>query len=1125
MIMAKKSLRAAFAITAGLLFSGSTAYAQQAETTQNHSADNDNRPPQSAPTKAEIDKYYYRAFTMTKYHLVQQGSRFLPYLSDDQKVKINQMLIRRGGFQKNMFSANITAKEIQTFLSYLPDDQKAALIETTTKNIMENTVDTWHNLGLLLTINTADQHQNILDKALRDIDGNYIYSFADFILPYLHRDMKRSLQVDIIQNLHQHPEVSLIYLHKYYPLIDDDLKDSLIDAIVANMNTAQYIDQLRWHSLGDVLSPKHMADLSHAATAAITEHVNDAINMAKTRFPNDPQQIKKTLREKEYYTFTTVIIEAPHIVPHLNDEDKSHYADSLVHILTYYGTPPPLKELSGLFSKDNEEKLRRVISDTYQEMIATAPQYHMRHINNIYRVLPFLSKAERIQALDNVLQMFEASSDYVVGPEHFAPYLDSFPDMPPALQDRYVQKIYNVVKTLKHNGWERDLYRTLMARRDILPDTFLQQSRELLLDNLNEHLFMIPALMEDANAAEKERIKNTLHTTIMDAESYHDLDKLMRYLSYYINYISKSEIDIVHKRIAERYLTDPSVIFNGRAYFSFLPDKLIAQILSPLLEAAESSPAGYYDVYDLIKNLTDVFHVASEQQRREIYQLIEKRLANGHKYNVFSEYVIESYMHILPEDMALPLLHRLVDKHYVSQNIAPRLSMDEEPPEWYRYINQDTIDQLEAIREKRERYLRALRQINDLHDEPDHIRFASLASFDAASLYELSIIGREELYTSSYLGVFARLQDAMKAEGIIYLDDITDPRIENMPATFLNMAMEYGTEKEALQYISPKMWDDLITYFEKQIEDENEEAIVTLTKIIQSQPDVIIRDRLKETIRQNFQNTSDLQKRDVYGLLIDYYNLTTNDNIITLENAERYRIPDTTHITKEQLLGSDDIHRQLMVFTGDRDGHNSYKHMVRFYQDNPNYKIENHEDYTKIVSKSGTPIELYANHPGRSPYAILDKLPQQTESEVEIDFVIHRGHSYNLDNTMPYFSDDNALMFLGSCGGYNNVSRLLNIAPLAQIISTKQTGTMYVNDPLLLYINEQIRQHGAVQWDDAQDYLDTFRNSNAKHYTLPQNNLLQNIKRKLSHLARLRIEEAKQAASIQPQNRPAAPQP
>ena len=53
---------------------------------------------------------------------------------------------------------------------------------------------------------------------------------------------------------------------------------------------------------------------------------------------------------------------------------------------------------------------------------------------------------------------------------------------------------------------------------------------------------------------------------------------------------------------------------------------------------------------------------------------------------------------------------------------------------------------------------------------------------------------------------------------------------------------------------------------------------------------------------------------------------------------------------------------------------------------------------------------------------------------------------------------------LGSCGGYHNLGTVLDQSPDAQIISTKQTGTMEVNDRILRAINDDLVAGNDIDW-------------------------------------------------------------
>jgi AcrR family transcriptional regulator len=1122
--MAQKSLRAAYAIATGVFFSSGTAYAQQQtdaatqylDAAPNHNADNDNRAELAAPTQSEIDRYYYQATLNLISETIKEGPRFLPYLSDEQKRKIVHIIK-----PPHHYVTYDAADGIQKILALLPDDQKDIISKHALKAISSDydAETRFDNIATALAVSPEENRREILNELLEWMSFRYRHPYAHKMLPLLPADLKRDYQIKIINDVNPDGSDAQEYLHLFYPYMDEDLQDQLIDKITEHMTPQFHLLSLKLAELSTTLSAEHFAQLSRSIIQTIPAYVDHTIQLAREHFPNDPERMKEALSEYNHTVFNAIIYNARYLVPHLNGTDKSQYAKLLIKTLTHYNDYSSIHLLHGLFSDEDEKKLSAYITSLYATEASTYDFTFLSDVEKPYAFMPFLPQNKQIEILEDTIQVSENYTNYISLGILFRLIIPQswkyFEIMPAALQDRYTQLLINNITPQSAGA----IYLAMIDNKDIFSAELRNKTINKVIDDLHDYLDLVPSLMEHANESQKSRLQSKLLNAIKNSDS----SRTLAYMPDYINYIPASKKDALYDYIIERFVSRFDTRTSSHQYLDILPANRNTEIVDRLLSAARNRINADPDLIDrFIVGFTRIMHRASDTQRTEIYQLISDSLLQARTLVAFASPSV--YMHILPDHIGKPLIHGLVEKHYISKLTPPRMYGGYDYPHWYAYINEETIDQLETIRGKRDRYLRTMRQINDLHEEPDHVRFASLASYDAQALYELIILGREELYTSSYLGVFQRLQDAMAAEGIAYIDDMADPRHENMPATFLNMAMEYGTESEAFTYISPQMWEKMAAYFTAQIEGEDEEALVSFTKIIQSQPDNEIRENFKNIIRQNFIQAPNPKTRDVYGLLINYYNQGASDDQITLENADRYEIPDTTQITREQLLGSDDIHRQLMVFTDDHDGHSSYSHMVSFYRGNPNYKLENNQDYIKISSNSGVPIELYANHPDKDPYEIrryLRDLPQD-----EIDFVIHRGHSYNLDNTMPFFSEDNTLMFLGSCGGYNNVSRLLDIAPMAQIISTKQTGTMYVNDPLLFYINEQVRQHGELQWEDAQNYLDKFRNSNARHYTLPQSNLLQNIRRKLRHLAKLRYDETVETPFTAPaQNSPAFPQP
>jgi hypothetical protein len=88
--------------------------------------------------------------------------------------------------------------------------------------------------------------------------------------------------------------------------------------------------------------------------------------------------------------------------------------------------------------------------------------------------------------------------------------------------------------------------------------------------------------------------------------------------------------------------------------------------------------------------------------------------------------------------------------------------------------------------------------------------------------------------------------------------------------------------------------------------------------------------------------------------------------------------------------------------------------------------------------------------------------------------VIHRGHSYHLPLTMDRLSKSNKIIVLGSCGGYHNLSVVLDHAPDAHIISSKQTGMMSINEPILKLLFTKVQAGQDINWINMWQELDGY---------------------------------------------------
>ena len=69
---------------------------------------------------------------------------------------------------------------------------------------------------------------------------------------------------------------------------------------------------------------------------------------------------------------------------------------------------------------------------------------------------------------------------------------------------------------------------------------------------------------------------------------------------------------------------------------------------------------------------------------------------------------------------------------------------------------------------------------------------------------------------------------------------------------------------------------------------------------------------------------------------------------------------------------------------------------------------------------------------------------------------------------------------LGSCGGYQNLKKILAYAPEAHIISTKETGAKDVNKPIIDALDNTLRNGNNIDWRQMWAGLEAYFNKQPK---------------------------------------------
>lgn len=365
--------------------------------------------------------------------------------------------------------------------------------------------------------------------------------------------------------------------------------------------------------------------------------------------------------------------------------------------------------------------------------------------------------------------------------------------------------------------------------------------------------------------------------------------------------------------------------------------------------------------------------------------------------------------------------------------------------------------------------------INELHEEPDAVRFAVLDQLNSQELYYLVIAGETELYTSSYVkGVFPRMMEKINNRGDSLLMSVSFDRFKK----FIKVAAGYNTLTDFLPSMEKEKAQLLMTAFVNNLEkskglEDGVDVADSYASIFETIKPVA--DEMLSNIKSNLdRNIRDNNRRGIviYNLL--YKLFLSVDSTQSIDLTKEFGIPSVYNISYETLV--DDTAKKVAMhvfFYGDEDGKSSYSGFVsELNRKGSNWKkLEDTKYWMSYTSVSGKPVVIYFNkwfdeekQPGEleKSQATLSHYLEQKGTQPSV--VVHRGHSYWVKYTIEQITPAAKIVLMGSCGGYNVIHSVLQHAPDAHIVASKQTGKKDINQPFINILNEKLRNGNNIEW-------------------------------------------------------------
>lgn len=359
--------------------------------------------------------------------------------------------------------------------------------------------------------------------------------------------------------------------------------------------------------------------------------------------------------------------------------------------------------------------------------------------------------------------------------------------------------------------------------------------------------------------------------------------------------------------------------------------------------------------------------------------------------------------------------------------------------------------------------------INELHDRSDlNVRMRSTDPLSAIDLYYMIVMGENDIYTSSYKHSFSRLIQRLGAH----------PKTDSLLLSvnfdyfkkFIKMAANFNQLDEFLKYMPVQKAQLLMRAFVGNLDKPNslEDAVDVADSYSSINDKKLLKTILGHVI--DYENIAirenNPQGKKVYGLLKTIFQSADSSNHIDL--TKTIGIPSIFSVDYNALADDSGRIVQQVFFFGDPDGKGIFSGFVSSFSP-AQWKIVMKPEWVEIKSIKGPKIWIYANRPLDNDNNLDDTAQMHLDKYLEQNgmlpsIVVHRGHSYWLPRTLNQMMGNARVVVLGSCGGYKNLSEILEINPDAHIISTKEIGKGDINKPVINYINQTLSSGKPLVW-------------------------------------------------------------
>jgi hypothetical protein len=376
-------------------------------------------------------------------------------------------------------------------------------------------------------------------------------------------------------------------------------------------------------------------------------------------------------------------------------------------------------------------------------------------------------------------------------------------------------------------------------------------------------------------------------------------------------------------------------------------------------------------------------------------------------------------------------------------------------------------------------FINGMNLLHDANDQKD--RFSGIEGLRPEDIYMIIVHGGDDFYTSSYIQTYNRLISTWGRRGG------TDSLIRYMHygrvRQFIRLAGRFNTLPDFMKRMPRDTLESAVRRFIYGLEsygdvdmEETMNVSESFTSLIKDPSLSAIVEVEIEKNRQRCEAKPNFYGMKLYGILNEIF-IAVRANETGDTSAINSRLSSYLKLPHFNLQSPDSTVYQLVLFYGDGDGKSSFNSFLTNFKDPTQWEIKKNEQWIEVRSKKLHPVVIFANLPLNNDLD-LDKKAQDTllaylnHQDIHPRMVIHRGHSYHLMASVHRFDSSLKLAILGSCGGYQEIFEVQRRSENAQVIATKQVGSMSVNEPMIRLINEYLLQRRDIDWNKLWKQLD-----------------------------------------------------